>query len=546
MNASDKDKRLFRYLLCKSIDGEITSEEIQIFNTLLSGSPELEQYYLNNVLLIYLLPEARITSDLNLPLEPLISNTELRELGIFEASAPVLEMPKQELRQELIQKVIYPPQEKRKIGTLSKFTLVSSTAAMLFLVLLVHMVSKSASSLGQIEESMGVVWSDSSSPLFAGDVLGDDEQFLKKGFIRVRMNDGAAAVLEGPAEFRLERENQLFLLQGKLTASVPREAVGFTVRTPSATIVDYGTEFGVTVDKHAITETHVQKGRVEMRLGSDSRVFDQSIRLTSGQAGRITGQTIERIPLEAIRFSYYIPSPFEMRIKEFNPSLYLQVTDYDIDRFKNLARNQLYNIEIGQGVTIVPGPELGMGKTAKALKISGPEKAISIPCYSQALSSLQNPRGFFTTGFWIRFDSITEQIVSSFLVDGMQIEDYYRILFMNKEGKLQHCAYEQDHDLARPVTLSEPLEAHRWYFIMVVRNGEQVDEKSIYVNGKCLASDIKEKVGTGNIGHFQTMQFGGDFNAYKGFSGELAEVIFIPRALSEKEVQSLYQSAIEY
>ena len=541
MKVSERDKAQFRYLLTKSIDGVITPDEIQQFNSLLAEFPELEQYYIDNVLLIHLLPEAQIAINHSSSLESLISDKELKELALYEANAPIIEIPEESSRQEPPVEITPPQTKKHKMNTLDKLMFTFSAAAMFFLVFLIYMDTKSMPTFGRIMECRDVVWADSYKPLNNGDLITSNERFLKEGFIRIRMNDGTSAIIEAPSEFRLEQNNRLFLMRGKVTASVPTEAIGFTVRTPSASIVDYGTEFGVLVDKHAITEAHVNNGVIEMRLGSQPDDFEKSMRLTANQAGRISGQEIQTIPSANNKFAYHIPSPFEQKTKSLKPSLYLQIPN-DLVSCLKLAKEQLNNIEINPTLSIVDGPALGLDRPIKAFRISGSEKAISIPQYSSNLASLQNENGFFTMGFWLKLDSVSEQIISAFLVDGMKIDDYYRIVLVNKEGKLQHCAYNQSHDLVRPVTTPEPLEPDKWYFVVIVRDGELADEKSIYINGKCAASDIKEKKGTGKVGHFETMQFGGDFEGFKGFTGELSEILFIPRALSPEEIENLYLS----
>jgi len=47
-----------------------------------------------------------------------------------------------------------------------------------------------------------------------------------------------------------------------LTANVPSQAVGFTVQTPWATVVDYGTEFGLSTEQTNGVEVHVFEGNV--------------------------------------------------------------------------------------------------------------------------------------------------------------------------------------------------------------------------------------------------------------------------------------------
>ena len=47
-------------------------------------------------------------------------------------------------------------------------------------------------------------------------------------------------MITAPAEFELLSEKRLLLQRGKLSARVPEPAAGFTVETPSATLVDLG------------------------------------------------------------------------------------------------------------------------------------------------------------------------------------------------------------------------------------------------------------------------------------------------------------------
>ena len=71
--------------------------------------------------------------------------------------------------------------------------------------------------------------------------------------------------IEGPAEFTPRSADRIEFVRGRLVAYVPRQARGFTVGTPSAEVVDLGTEFGVEVDAQGGTDLHVIRGRVEVK-----------------------------------------------------------------------------------------------------------------------------------------------------------------------------------------------------------------------------------------------------------------------------------------
>lgn len=118
--------------------------------------------------------------------------------------------------------------------------------------------------------------------LVAGQTLA-----LKRGLAEVRFRSGARVVLEGPASFRVNTGNGSYLESGSLVAKVPAEAVGFTVGTPSATIVDRGTELGVAVQGGLGSEIHVFAGRVEVRPVDPSRPGNLPIELVAGQTFRV-------------------------------------------------------------------------------------------------------------------------------------------------------------------------------------------------------------------------------------------------------------------
>jgi hypothetical protein len=95
---------------------------------------------------------------------------------------------------------------------------------------------------------------------------------------------GVRLILQGPARYALIEDNKLRLDRGRLLASVPPKAVGFTVSTPDGKIKDLSTEFGVKVGAEG-TGVHVLKGSVEAGLhGSEAIVLKEgtALRLNKG------------------------------------------------------------------------------------------------------------------------------------------------------------------------------------------------------------------------------------------------------------------------
>ncbi|MCK5272818.1 MAG: FecR domain-containing protein, partial [Sedimentisphaerales bacterium] len=138
-----------------------------------------------------------------------------------------------------------------------------------------------------LTETLNAKWDDSTLPTTTGSELFAGEMRLIKGYAQITFIDGAKVVLQAPAQFKLETDEQMFLQSGRLTAKVPPGAEGFKLNTPNAMMIDLGTEFGVIVSEAGQSELHVFEG--EVKLFSDKRtggnIYKQTFR--TGQAGVI-------------------------------------------------------------------------------------------------------------------------------------------------------------------------------------------------------------------------------------------------------------------
>jgi len=86
-----------------------------------------------------------------------------------------------------------------------------------------------------------------------GDVLTPGQRLaLTRGLAEVRFNREAKVIFDGPAEFEVVDGGACRLSAGKLTAHCPPAARGFTVHTPTGTVTDLGTQFGVYVRSEAL------------------------------------------------------------------------------------------------------------------------------------------------------------------------------------------------------------------------------------------------------------------------------------------------------
>ncbi|QDU56862.1 FecR domain-containing protein [Aeoliella mucimassa] len=139
------------------------------------------------------------------------------------------------------------------------------------------------------------------------------EVALISGLAQLTFDDGAKVVLQGPATFRVEGTGAASLTAGKMTALVPRQAVGFRIQTPTAEIVDLGTEFGLEVNAQGKTEVHVFTGEVVVWDREPNSQSTTGVRLEQQEAALLGEGKILPIPVD------YDDSKFAFR--DFSPRL---------------------------------------------------------------------------------------------------------------------------------------------------------------------------------------------------------------------------------
>jgi hypothetical protein len=118
----------------------------------------------------------------------------------------------------------------------------------------------------------------------AGGALPAGEIRLKSGVAKLAMPGGVTLVVEGPAKFEVNSATGVSLIAGKLVATVPHDVHGFVVDTPTGSVIDLGTEFGVEV-AGGQTHTEVFLGRVQLQPRSAVEAVET---LTAGDAADLS------------------------------------------------------------------------------------------------------------------------------------------------------------------------------------------------------------------------------------------------------------------
>lgn len=217
------------------------------------------------------------------------------------------------------------------------------------------------------------------------------EFLLGEGRALLAFNSGATALLEGPARFRLESNNRLFLHEGRLVSEVPLPAQGFTVNTPSLTAVDLGTRFGITVAAGGDSELHVMEGLVAASRSSGNTT---STLVREGNAVRADNRTrspLEEIPYEGDGFVLQPSSgpPAEPILRyDFDESGGAILENSGQDRYRELSL-------VREGDSLQP-PKRTAGKTGGGLVFQAGD-SLAIPLGSRVDLSQAH-----TVAFWCK------------------------------------------------------------------------------------------------------------------------------------------------
>ncbi len=284
----NSDKRLIGELVLQALEGCISEEDFNRLQEMIIHDPAAQEYYFEFLTgYIGLIDHEKV--DFETQGQSDYYSSLLNEFADYEMTAPAveIELPTPEKAPVKMLKVEKTPRVINKFSVYS--AVISTAAALIFLMLFVKIAPTTGWSVATITDSMNAQWSPSEHPTEIGDRLWNNEgtRWLLKGTIKIAFDYGAEVIIEGPAEFELDGGDEMVLHSGRLYATVPKGAAGFTVQTPYSTVIDLGTEFGVEVDFDGSTDVHMFKGKASLIPGAIGEKGD-GIELTAGQAKEVT------------------------------------------------------------------------------------------------------------------------------------------------------------------------------------------------------------------------------------------------------------------
>lgn len=132
-----------------------------------------------------------------------------------------------------------------------------------------------------------------------------EEIWLESGQAEILFDSGVEVVLTGPAHLKVQSNMSASVEYGTFSARVGPRGKGFTIQTPSAEVVDLGTEFGLAVNRAGETEVAVFSGIVDLSYDDPSpEISTARQRLNQGEALRVglNGQTQRVVLIDSERF----------------------------------------------------------------------------------------------------------------------------------------------------------------------------------------------------------------------------------------------------
>ena len=271
MNKSEswKKKELARLMLLEH-NGQFSNEDFEQLNKLLKENPHLSEYYVEWVIiysgLIHCGDYIQNSFDF-LTEQPseVLDNAIIEKLLNYEKSAPEIKIQQES-------QIIEIEQPKRKINKTTLFAF-ATFAAMFLLVFLVFNILTMQKDLATVKDYYtDNTNADSNSYLTGKRLYNKNDYLLAKGqVLKLQMDKGALAIIEGPASFKVETDNSLILESGKIYAIVQPESIGFEVKMHNCSIVDLGTEFGAEVSETGDAGVYLYKGEAQLVVeNSDS------------------------------------------------------------------------------------------------------------------------------------------------------------------------------------------------------------------------------------------------------------------------------------
>lgn len=354
---------------------------------------------------------------------------------------------------------------------------------------------------------------------------------LVQGTVELTLASGVKSIVQAPADFTLHEEKKLYLDHGTAWFEVAEEGKGFVVQTPTLTVTDYGTEFGIISGHNQYDEVHLLKGKIEVV----SRHSLKKSETLSGATARMTGAAgrLKKIELQPKTFMKVLPKGLPHLYWSFDEGFQPEGDHVAVEKIEAEA---------------VSSPKLIAGKIGKALSLSGDGQHIATNW--QGISG-NRPR---TVAFWIHLG----EKAKGFPGNGSAIIGWGNPSERNAKWKVHTASDNPDGRIFPRVSFgtdwfdgSTPLDDGKWHHFVTVYRGHTLEnglpDFSIYIDGReeplrkrsLLAPPKNVYTETEDI-NSKPLTIGKGISAGNAtFEGTIDELYIYDGALLEEDVQQL-------
>lgn len=407
---------------------------------------------------------------------------------------------------------------------------------------------------------------------------------LASGLLEITYDTGAKVLLQGPCTYEVDAAAGGYLSVGKLTARVESresrveinnsiaksraadrsrfssfnsqlsalDSGLFAVRTPTATVTDLGTEFGVVVDKDGTTESYVFQGAVEVQVRAGDDAAAHKIRLGQNESVRIEKRPNDVEP--KIAHATVDPTTFlrpaqvhelakelsekplrrwqaySKRLRE-DPAL---VAYYPFEKQSGEDARTLCNVSAAGSALDghIDGADWGQGRLEgkRALLFRGPGSAVTV-----AAKEPFDFSGSFSVAVWFKVN----RFVGQWQVLVAKGDNSWRL--QQDHGRPTLTFDTNNPETSHVVPGTTRLTEGRWHLAAAVQEvAGNTAHKRLYVDGRLDAVGELECPLRHND---EPVVLGGNtMKPERGLYGSIDEVVILSRAMSAEEVSSMFEA----
>lgn len=392
-----------------------------------------------------------------------------------------------------------------------------------------------------------------------------DRFVLRSGLVEITYNSGATVILQGPITYKVDSSVGGYLAVGKITARLDGEQTPnasrspdlFTITTPTATVTDLGTEFGVEVNNAGETSAHVFRGLVKVQWNEANGRSNQGVCLKANEAISLSrgsrGQEItpRRLPADSKAF-VRVEADGSLRSRFGQEDLqrwqaYLKTVRHDsaivacYDFQRQAATPGILHADSGGKPSELDGQiegaiwTNGRMRGKNALRFDGDKARVKV--------TLPRKLTQLTVAAWLTIDVVNDQDLGCCIMaaDWSNEGSDKAAWQIYRFGQLHFGTPLFDTETPELLPWSE-WGRSRWRNIAVTVDPSH-RRVSHYVDGKkvhaCDApGDFTACFGSASIGNW----FSNHGKLERGFCGRIDDLLILSREMSEREIVEMYEA----